>query len=70
MDVEELYDGFVSGTPRVGLWLDTTDLTAEKTVDEILGPDELVHGASELDLTPYRLERSSGEAVVPETLVL
>ena len=36
MDVEELYDGFVSGTPRVGLWLDTTDLTAEKTVEEIL----------------------------------
>ena len=33
-------------------------------------PDELVHGASELDLTPYRLERSSGEAAFPETLVL
>jgi GrpB-like predicted nucleotidyltransferase (UPF0157 family) len=34
--VEQLYDGFVSGTPRVGLWLDTTNLTAEETVEEIL----------------------------------
>jgi sarcosine oxidase subunit beta len=32
--------------------------------------EELVHGESELDLTPYRLERFSGEAVFPETLVL
>jgi GrpB-like predicted nucleotidyltransferase (UPF0157 family)/chloramphenicol 3-O-phosphotransferase len=35
--VEQLYDGFVSGTPRVGLWLDTTHLTPEETVEEILG---------------------------------
>jgi GrpB-like predicted nucleotidyltransferase (UPF0157 family)/chloramphenicol 3-O-phosphotransferase len=34
--VEQLYDGFVSGTPRVGLWLDTTRLTPEETVEEIL----------------------------------
>jgi hypothetical protein len=34
--VDELYDGFISGTPRVGLWLDTTHLTTEQTVDEIL----------------------------------
>ena len=34
--VEELYEGFVSTTPRVGLWLDTSDQTAEETVDEIL----------------------------------
>jgi chloramphenicol 3-O-phosphotransferase len=33
---EQLYDGFVSGTPRVGLWLDTTDLTPDETVNEIL----------------------------------
>ena len=34
--VEQLHDGFVSETPRVGLWLDTTDLTPEETVDAIL----------------------------------
>jgi chloramphenicol 3-O-phosphotransferase len=33
---EQLYDGFVSETPRVGLWLDTTHLTPEETVEEIL----------------------------------
>ena len=32
--------------------------------------EELLHGASQLDLSPYRLERFSGEAVFPETLVL
>ena len=31
---------------------------------------ELIDGASELDLSPYRLERFAGEAVFPETLVL
>lgn len=35
--VEQLHDGFVSETPRVGLWLDTTTLTPEETVEEILG---------------------------------
>jgi hypothetical protein len=34
---EQLYEGFVTGTPRVGLWLDTTDLTPDETVAEILG---------------------------------
>jgi predicted kinase len=34
--LEAFYDGFVSTTPRVGLWLDTTDLTPEETVAEIL----------------------------------
>ena len=34
--VQQLYDGFVSATPRVGIWLDTTDLTAEQTVQTIL----------------------------------
>lgn len=33
---EALYKGFQSGTPRVGLWLDTSDLTADETVDAIL----------------------------------
>ena len=33
---EELYEGFVSKTPRFGLWLDTTDLTPDETVAEIL----------------------------------
>jgi sarcosine oxidase subunit beta len=32
--------------------------------------EELVRGESELDLSPYRLERFTGEAVFPETLVL
>jgi sarcosine oxidase subunit beta len=31
---------------------------------------ELLHGESELDLSPYRLERFSGGATSPETLVL
>jgi hypothetical protein len=34
--IEELYEGFASGTPRIGLWLDTTGKTAEQAVDEIL----------------------------------
>jgi sarcosine oxidase subunit beta len=32
--------------------------------------EELLHGDSELDLSPYRLERFAGGAVFPETLVL
>jgi sarcosine oxidase, subunit beta len=32
--------------------------------------EELLHGTSELDLSPYRLERFGDEAVFPETLVL
>jgi sarcosine oxidase subunit beta len=32
--------------------------------------EELLQGSSELDLSPYRLERFAGEAVFPETLVL
>ena len=34
--VDELYDGFATGTPRVGLWVDTSRQTPEETVDEIL----------------------------------
>jgi hypothetical protein len=34
--VEQLYDGFAASTPRVGIWLDTTSLTPDETVDEIL----------------------------------
>jgi predicted kinase len=34
--VEQLYDGFVGATPRLGLWLDTSDLTPEQTVEQIL----------------------------------
>jgi predicted kinase len=34
--VEQLYDGFVSGTPRAGIWLDTTDLSPQETVEAIL----------------------------------
>ena len=35
-EVESFYDGFVETTPRVGLWLDTTDLAPEQTVAEIV----------------------------------
>ncbi|WP_194819180.1 AAA family ATPase [Nocardia sp. XZ_19_385] len=34
--VEDLDTGLRENTPRLGLWLDTTDLTVEQTVDEIL----------------------------------
>jgi hypothetical protein len=34
--VEQLHEGFANGTPRIGLWLDTTDLSPDETVDEIL----------------------------------
>jgi hypothetical protein len=34
--IEELYAGFESGTPCIGTWLDTTDLTPDETVDVIL----------------------------------
>jgi GrpB-like predicted nucleotidyltransferase (UPF0157 family) len=34
--IEQLYDGFVTTTPRVGIWLDTTSLTPEETVEEIV----------------------------------
>jgi chloramphenicol 3-O-phosphotransferase len=34
--VEEQYELFASGTPRIGRWLDTTDLTPAETVDSIL----------------------------------
>lgn len=34
--VAQLYGRFVSETPRIGHWLDTTNLTPEETVEEIL----------------------------------
>ncbi len=34
--VEALYRGFMEHTPRIGLWLDTSDLTPEETVAEIV----------------------------------
>lgn len=34
--VESLYRHFIEETPRIGLWLDTTDMTVEETVNEIL----------------------------------
>jgi len=35
-DVGELHRGFAEGTPRRGLWLDTSDETPEQTVETIL----------------------------------
>src|SRR3954468_12715544 len=34
--VEQLHRTFAAATPRVGIWLDTTEFTAEETVDAIL----------------------------------
>jgi predicted kinase len=34
--LEEFYEGFIATTPRVGIWIDTTRLTPDETVDEIL----------------------------------
>ena len=34
--VETLYEGFATETPRIGLWLDTTELTPDETVEAIL----------------------------------
>jgi chloramphenicol 3-O-phosphotransferase len=34
--VERHYAEFVETTPRLGLWLDTTEQTPQETVDEIL----------------------------------
>ena len=34
--VEQLRDGFVTETPRIGVWLDTSELTPDETVQAIL----------------------------------
>jgi predicted kinase len=34
--VADFYEGFISTTPKLGWWLDTTEQTPEETVDEIL----------------------------------
>ena len=34
--VDQLYDVFERETPRIGLWLDSSDQTPDETVDEIL----------------------------------
>jgi hypothetical protein len=34
--IEQLYQGFARATPRIGLWLDTSQQTPEQTVDHIL----------------------------------
>lgn len=36
LTVDELYDLFEKATPRLGVWIDSTDLTPEQTVEEIL----------------------------------
>ncbi|MEV6770846.1 AAA family ATPase [Nocardia sp. NPDC051030] len=38
--VEDLNTGLHTTTPRIGLWLDTSDLTVEQTVDAILAKAE------------------------------
>lgn len=37
LDAITQFDGWVAETPRIGLWIDSSDLTVEETVDEILG---------------------------------
>lgn len=39
VDAIELMQTSLSDTPRLGLWLDSSDLTAEETVDSILSND-------------------------------
>jgi chloramphenicol 3-O-phosphotransferase len=34
--VDELHRGFADGTPRLGLWIDTSEQTPQQTADEIL----------------------------------
>ena len=33
--VESLHKGFLNETPKIGLWLDTSNMTIDQTVDEI-----------------------------------
>ena len=34
--VEGLHDAFLRETPRIGFWIDSSELTAEQTVDQIM----------------------------------
>lgn len=34
--VESLYNSFIETTPKIGLWLDTSNMSPEETVEEIL----------------------------------
>jgi chloramphenicol 3-O-phosphotransferase len=34
--VKSLYEGFMADTPRIGLWLDTSNMSPEETVEEII----------------------------------
>ena len=38
--IEQLHEGFVGGTTRIGLWLDTSEQTPRETVEEILARSE------------------------------
>ena len=42
--VESLNKMFLSETPKIGLWLDTTEMTVEETVNEIIKRAELEAG--------------------------
>ena len=35
--VQPLYDTFMRETPRIGLWLDSTEMTIDETTDKIIG---------------------------------
>ena len=35
-DIKQLYESFMNETPRIGLWIDNTNLTVKETVDRIL----------------------------------
>jgi hypothetical protein len=41
--VAHLYEGFASSTPRVGVWLDTSELTPDETVEAILAGSSSSH---------------------------
>jgi len=41
-DIEPLYESFMNETPRIGLWIDNTNLTVQETVNRML--EAMSHG--------------------------
>jgi hypothetical protein len=52
---EQFYEGFVNTTPHVGIWLDTSDLTPQETVEAILAQtaDHSRSSRSPLEVVDY-----------------
>jgi hypothetical protein len=60
--IGDLYDVFLNSTPRIGLWLDTSDQTPAATVAAILAapPEQLEPGASTDRARPKRRPDRAG----------